>query len=257
MHKNFTLVRELVRREIRSRYLDSLSGLAWLVIQPLMLLLIYGFVFVIIFKAKVPEANTTGFLPYLAIAFWPWTAFSDSVLRSVNSVTTNAGLINKVAVSAEIFPISMVTATFIMHSIGYLSVLLVISLFGIDIHWLGLLPSIVVLIFLYGLALALGLLVSSLNVFIRDLEHIMPPLMMLWFFGTPILYSISLIPDKYQHWMRLNPMTEIVDSLRGFLLWGEYSVNLTLVLTGFSIGLLLIFSVWFFRRLSPRFEDFF
>ncbi|MBE9550011.1 MAG: ABC transporter permease [Proteobacteria bacterium] len=257
MHKNIILVKELVRREIRSRYLDSLSGLAWLVIQPLMLLLIYGFVFVIIFKAKVPEADTTGFLPYLAVAFWPWTAFSDAVLRSVNSVTTNSGLIDKVSVSSEVFPIAMITATFIMHMVGYLAILLVITLFGIPVNWLGIFPAFVVLGFLFMLALALGLLVSSLNVFIRDLEHVVPPFMMLWFFGTPILYSISLIPPEYQHWMRLNPMTGIVNSLRDFLLWGEYSVSPALLLTGLAIILLLLFSLWFFRRLSPRFEDFF
>lgn len=257
MRKNLTLIRELVRREISSRYLDSMSGFAWLIIQPLMLLLIYGFVFVIIFKAKVPEANTTGFLPYLAIAFWPWTAFSDAILRSVNAVTTNSGLIDKVAVSSEVFPIATVTATFIMHMVGYLAILLVMSLFGIPINWLGIFPAFIILGFLFMLALALGLLVSSMNVFIRDLEHIVPPLMMLWFFGTPILYSISLIPPEYQHWMRLNPMTGIVDSLRDYLLWGNYQVNSALLLTGLVIILLLIFAVWFFRRLSPRFEDFF
>ena len=257
MNKNISLIRELVRREISSRYLDSMSGLAWLVIQPLMLLLIYGFVFVIIFKAKVPEADTTGFLPYLAIAFWPWTAFSDSVLRSVNAVTGNAGLIDKVAISSEVFPIATVTATFLMHSIGYLAILLVMSLFGVELHWLGLMPALVILILLYALALALGLLVSSLNVFVRDLEHILPPVMMLWFFGTPILYSISLIPERYQHWMHLNPMTGLMNSLRGYFLRGEYAPGLSLLLTAAAILLLLWFAFWFFRRLSPRFEDFF
>lgn len=257
MQKNITLIRELVRREIRSRYLDSLSGLAWLIIQPLMLLLIYGFVFVIIFQAKVAEADTTGFLPYLAIAFWPWTAFSDAVLRSVNSVTGNAGLIGKVAVSSEVFPIATVTATFLMHCIGYLGILLIMTAFGVELNWLGLLPAVLVLIVLYALALALGLLVSSLNVFIRDLEHVLPPLMTLWFFGTPILYSVSLIPDEYQHWMRLNPMTGIMDTLRGYFLRGEYAPSLSLLLTVVATMLLLVFAVWFYRRVSPRFEDFF
>ncbi len=257
MQKNIILIRELVRREIRSRYLDSLSGLAWLVIQPLMLLLIYGFVFVIIFKAKIPEADTTGFLPYLAIAFWPWTAFSESVLRSISSVTGNAGLIGKVAIASEVFPIATVTATFLMHCIGYIAILLIMAAFGVDLHWWALLPAIVILILLYAFALALALLVSSLNVFVRDLEHVLPPLMTLWFFGTPIIYSISLIPEQYQHWMRLNPMTGIMDTLRGYFLRGEYVPSLSLIVTTVAIMFLLAFAVWFYRRLSPRFEDFF
>ncbi len=257
MNKNITLIRELVRREIHSRYLDSISGFVWLIVQPLMLLLIYGFVFSVIFTVRFPEAETTGFLPYLAVAFWPWTAFSEAVMRSVNSVTDNAGLIDKVAISSEVFPIATVISAFIMHSVGYLAVLLVLTAFGVDIHWLGLLPAMIVLVILFVLALALGLLVSGLNVFVRDLEHMLPPVMMLWFFSTPILYPASMIPEKYTHWLDMNPMSGLMTALREFLLFGDYTNLVGLILPVFITLLLLLLSIWFFRRLSPRFEDFF
>ncbi len=257
MNKNITLIGELVRREIRSRYLDSLSGFAWLIIQPLMLLLIYSFVFTVIFQMRFPETETVGFLPYLAVAFWPWTAFSEAVLKSVNSVTSNAALIDKVAISSEVFPIATVISTFVMHSIGYVAILLVLTAFGIPIHWLGLLPALIVLITLFTLALALGLMVSSLNVFVRDLEHMLPPLMMLWFFATPILYPASMIPEKYSHWMGMNPMAGLMESLRKYLLVGDFT-NLSSLVLPITITLIMLFlSIWFFRRLSPRFEDFF
>ena len=112
MKKGFAIFLELTRREIKTRFLDSFSGLAWLVIQPLILLLIYSFVFVVIFKAKIPEADLTGFVPYLAVAFWPWTAFSESVLRSVSSINANANLIGKVSLPSEVFPCAVVSASF-------------------------------------------------------------------------------------------------------------------------------------------------
>ena len=87
--------RQLVSRAIRTDYLENLTGFAWLVIQPLLLLAVYSFVFTTIFKARVPDSGGIGFVPYLAIAFWPWTAFSESVLRASNSVSANAALISR------------------------------------------------------------------------------------------------------------------------------------------------------------------
>ena len=122
--------RQLVSRAIRTEYLENLTGFAWLVIQPLLLLAVYSFVFTTIFKARGPDSGDIGFMPYLAVAFWPWTAFSESVLRASNSISANAALIGKVAVPSEMIALSTVTATFMMHMAGYLAVLLVIQLFG-------------------------------------------------------------------------------------------------------------------------------
>jgi len=248
--------RQLVSRAVRTDYLDNLTGFAWLIVQPLLLLAVYAFVFTTIFKARIPSAGEVGFVPYLAVAFWPWTAFSESVLRSSAAVTSNAALIGKVAFPTELLPLSVVAATFLMHLAGYLAVLLVLQLMGTPIFWPGLLAAIP-LLFLLGLfACALALFASALQVFIRDVAQILPPLMTFWFFTTPILYSADLLPEQWAAVMQFNPMAWYVDHLRDFLLFGDFSLGVADAVVPVLTLALLALSLQFFRRFSPHFEDF-
>lgn len=248
--------RQLVSRAIRTDYLENLTGFAWLILQPLMLLAVYAFVFTTIFKARIPDAAGIGFVPYLAIAFWPWTAFSEGILRSANSISANAALIGKVSFASELLPLSTVSATFLMHMAGYLAVLLVLQLSGTDIRWLGLLAAVPVLISLFFLSCGLALFASSLQVFVRDVSQALPPLMTFWFFTTPILYSSSILPEQFAIVMRFNPMSWYVERLRDFLLLGNYSLSIIDLVMPLLSVLLFWFSLRFFRRLSGHFEDF-
>ena len=248
--------RQLVSRAVRTDYLDNLTGFAWLVIQPLLLLAVYAFVFTTIFKARIPAAGELGFVPFLAVAFWPWTAFSESVLRASGAVTSNAALIGKVAFPAELLPLSTVAATFLMHLAGYLAVLIVLQLLGTTIHWLGLLAALPVLFLLGVLACALALFASALQVFLRDVAQILPPLMTFWFFTTPILYSASLLPPQWAAVMQFNPMTWYVDRLRDFLLFGDFRVGVADLVVPLLTLLIFGLALVFFRRFSPHFEDF-
>lgn len=248
--------RQLVSRAVRTDYLDNLTGFAWLVIQPLLLLAVYAFVFTTIFKARIPAAGEMGFVPFLAVAFWPWTAFSESVLRASGAVTANAALMGKVAFPAELLPLSTVTATFLMHLAGYLVVLIVLQLLGTTVHWLGLLAALPVLLLLGLLACALALFASALQVFLRDVAQILPPLMTFWFFTTPILYSASLLPPQWAAVMQFNPMTWYVDRLRDFLLFGDFGLGVADLVVPFLTLLMFGLALVFFRRFSPHFEDF-
>ena len=239
-----SVFRQLVSRAVRTDYLENLTGFAWLILQPLILLAVYAFVFTTIFKARIPDAGSGGFVPYLAVAFWPWTAFSEAVLRSSNSISSNAALIGKVSFPSELLPLSTVTATFLMH-------------LGAPIHWLGVIAAIPVLLLLYLFACGLGFFISALQVFIRDVSQILPPLMTFWFFTTPILYSVSILPGGFSTLMKFNPMTWFVQRLRDFILFGDYGLSLD----DLAVPVLTVFVFWislaFFRRFSPHFEDFF
>ena len=248
--------RQLVSRAIRTDYLENLTGFAWLILQPLILLAVYAFVFTTIFKARIPDAGTGGFVPYLAVAFWPWTAFSEAVLRSSNTISANAALIGKVAFPSELLPLSTVTATFMMNMLGYLAVLLVLQLMGADIHWLGLLAALPVVLLLYLFASGLALFISALQVFIRDISQILPPLMTFWFFTTPILYSSSLLPENFATLMKFNPMSWYVERLRDFLLLGNYQLGPWDLLVPAVTVVVFILSLRFFRKFSAHFEDF-
>lgn len=247
---------QLVLRAIRTDYLNNLSGFAWLILQPLMLLAVYAFVFTTIFKARIPELDPGAFVPFLAIAFWPWTAFSDAVLKSSNVVTSNAALIGKVAFNSQLLPLSMVSATFVMHMAGYAAVLLVLQLTGTDIHWGGLLPAAAVLVFLYVFACALALIFSALHVFVRDLDQMLPPLMTFWFFMSPILYSPTLLPDRLAGLLEWNPITWFVGALRDALMFGELTLTWRDALVPAFVLLLAFLATRFFRRMSGHFEDF-
>lgn len=248
--------RQLVSRAVRTDYLENVTGFAWLIIQPLMLLAIYSFVFTTIFKARIPDAGAVGFTAYLAVAFWPWTAFSESVLRSSSSISGNAALIGKVAFSTEMIPLSTVSAAFLMHMAGYLAVLVVLQFTGTPIHWLGAIAALPVLFLLYLLACGIALLASALQVFIRDVAQILPPLMTFWFFSTPILYGTSILPPSWVPVMQMNPMTWYVDKLRAFLLFGDYSIKATDLVVPILTLLMVFIGFRFFRRVSPHFEDF-
>ena len=221
-----------------------------------MLLAVYAFVFTTIFKARVPDAGSIGFVPFLAVAFWPWTAFSEGILKASNSVSANAALIGKVSFASELLPLSTVTATFIMHMAGYLGVLIVLAILGTPINLLGVLASIPLLVLMFLLSAGLALFASCLQVFIRDVGQILPPLMTFWFFTTPILYSISILPEPYASLMKLNPITWYVDHLRNFLLFGNFTMTLSDLIIPVVSVLVFWFSLMFFRRLSRHFEDF-
>lgn len=248
--------RQLVSRAVRTDYLENLTGFAWLILQPLILLAVYAFVFTTIFKARIPDAGAAGFVPYLAVAFWPWTAFSESILRSSNVVSANAALIGKVAFPTELLPLSSVTATFLMNLAGYLVILLVLQLTGTSIQWLGLAAALPVLALLFLFACGVALFASALQVFVRDVGQILPPLMTFWFFTTPILYSASILPDRFEAVMRFNPMSWYVGRLRDCLLLGSWSFSWLDV----AVPLLTLIVFWtslrFFRKFSAHFEDF-
>jgi ABC-type polysaccharide/polyol phosphate export permease len=248
--------RNLVWRQIRQDYLENLTGFAWLILQPLVLLGVYAFVFGTIFKARVPDDAGVGFVPYLAVAFWPWTAFSEAILRASGSITANAALIGKVAFASEQLPLAAVTATFVMHLAGYAAVLLVLQFLGTDLHWAWLPVLLMVLALLWLLASAIALFASALQVFVRDVAQILPPLMTFWFFTTPIIYSAALLPPQVAAVMAWNPMAWFVGKTRDLLLFGQADFGwpwlLALVLTAAALWLALRF----FRRLSGHFEDF-
>ncbi len=246
----------LVIRQIRQDYLENLTGFAWLILQPLILLAVYAFVFTTIFKARIPDAAEIGFVPYLAVAFWPWTAFSEAVLRANSSITANGALIGKVAFATEQIPLASVTATFIMHLVGYLAVLIILQLMGTDIHWLYLLLVIPILLLMWVFACAIALFTSATQVFVRDLAQILPPLMTFWFFTTPILYSASYLPASVQKYAQWNPMAWFVAKLRELLLFGDVSFGISALVVVLFISVFAWASLRFFRRFSGHFEDF-
>ena len=255
-----TLVREralfanFFRRELYSRYLGSVSGLAWAFVHPLALLAVYHFVFTTVFRTG--PMNGKSFLVFVAVALWPWLAAQEALQRGTVSIAGYAGLIRKVAFPHEIVVYASVAATLALQFVGYLAVLIVLAFLGETVHFEGLLLAVPLWLLLAVAVTGLALALAALQVFIRDVEHILMPVLMILMYLTPILYPLSLVPEGMKPWVAANPFGYLVDRLRDALLDGRLAL-------GWGDALAVAIAValfgggrWIFLKLSPHFEDF-
>ncbi len=242
------------RRELFTRYLGSISGLAWALLNPIALLAVYHFVFTAIFPAR--GFGQASFLAFLAVALWPWFATQEALQRGTTSLGGYAGLIRKVAFPHELVVYASVSATFALHFAGYVAILAILYAMGEPLHPAGLVLAVplwmVLLIGVTGIALAL----SALQVFIRDVEHILSPVLMMAMYLTPILYPIDAVPERVRPWLAANPFGWLVGRMREALLEGRLSLQ-----WGDAVAVMVAVALFLagravFRRLSPHFEDF-
>ena len=244
------------KREFQENYLGNLTGLAWVFIQPLITLFIYTIVFEKIFKTKFPEAENIGFIVYLALGFWPWTAFSEAIMRSIPSIVEKKNLIGKVKVDLKLIVIAKVTTSFMIHLIGYLFVLILLIVIGKEFNYYAIPLLLLPLIQLYILALSFSFLLSAIQVFIRDTLHLMNSLITLWFFSTPIIYSVSLMPDYIKRIMVINPVYIPINFIHDSLITQKPLEWSSMFLLTIYFLIFLFFSLYIFKKLEPHFEDF-
>jgi len=245
------------KREIKDKYLGNLTGFSWIFIQPIITLLIYWFVFDQIFEARFSkDEQSVGFIVYLAIGFWPWMAFSEAVITSITSVSEKSDLIGKIKIDLKTLVLATVTAKFSLHLVGYIVVLTGLIVFNNSLNIYSIFLVLFPLIQLYLFAYALGLILSSLQIFVRDTLQLMTTIITLWFFMTPIIYSESFIPEAFRSIIQFNPLYIPITFIHnavlgtGHMPWFEL-----LVLLVFTI-MLLILAIKIFNKLSSSFEDF-
>jgi lipopolysaccharide transport system permease protein len=250
------LTTHFVRREIRNRYLGSFSGGLWALIQPLIQLAVYGFVWIYVFRMRIPGGDgAPGIVPFLALGVWPWNAFSESLVRATTAVQDNAALIGKVALPREVLVFSSVASSFLLHGVGFCAILLVFWLYGTPLHALGLPLAAALFLQLFVLALGFALLFAAIQVFVRDLGQTLTQLMPLWMFAGPVLYPRDYLPERFRGWLDYNPFTFYPEALREALL-GYGSTGTPWIVASVIALALLALGYGVFRRLSPHFEDF-
>ncbi|WP_183961265.1 ABC transporter permease [Chiayiivirga flava] len=252
--RSVSLCRLFVVQDLRSRFEGSILGVAWTLVSPLTQLAVFYVVFLHIFKARVPGLAPDAYLAFLALGFWPWFAFSESVVRATTTLQDHAALAAKVALPKTVLVFSRVLSCFILHGIGFVAVLVVIGVASPLLEWRLLPVAVVAWVPLFAIAVGIGLLTASVQVFVRDLGQGIGPAMSLWFFLTPVIYSADMGPPALQAALYWNPIASVVEAQR-LLLFPDAS------LPGWQVlALSTIFfpsaGIWIFRRLEPWFEDY-
>jgi ABC-type polysaccharide/polyol phosphate export permease len=251
---NRNLLKNLVVRDLKHRYVGSIGGFMWSVIHPLVSFVSYTFVFTVIFNTQLgPEFGTDSFAIFFFCGFLPWYLFSDTIMRNCSAISDNAPLITKTIIPPEILPISITISNFVHHMIG-LVILLVVMLLFHSIH-LSALWIILYIGMILMLAQGLGWIVAGLHVFVRDTIQGLQILMFLWFWFTPVLYPLTRLPPEFRPYAELNPMAVIITGYRNSLLHlAQPDFSKVAIVLGASILIFVIGAV-LFRQAKPAFPD--
>jgi len=248
--KDRELLYFLVWKDIKVRYKQTALGVAWVILQPLLGMLLFTLLFGRV--AKLPSDGLPYPIFYYA-SLLSWTYFSTSLTTASNSVISNTSLITKVYFPRILLPASAVIAPLLDLAIA--SVILFGLLLVYDVAFtpaLALLPLILLLLVVF--TLGVGQFFAALNVNYRDVKHALPFLVQLWMFASPVVYPISMVPPGYQWLLSLNPIAGIIEATRAII--GGRPLPWELLGTSSVVTLLVfVLGIWYFHRTARRFAD--
>jgi homopolymeric O-antigen transport system permease protein len=241
----------LIWRDLKVRYKQTALGVAWVIMQPLLLTLIFTVFLGILVRVPSDGAPYPLFV-YLGLL--PWTFFSSSVTSGAASLIANAHLITKVYFPRMLIPMGSLGARLVDFAISFVILAGMLIYYRIpltlNLVWLPLLILLVAL-----LALSCSMLTAALNVKYRDVGFILPVIVQAWMFVSPVLYPLGLIPAKWRKVYSLNPLVGIIDGFRAACLGSRF--NWTALVIAFAVAVLLfVWSVYLFRRVEKSFADF-
>jgi lipopolysaccharide transport system permease protein len=247
----------LAGRDIKLRYSQTALGVAWAVIQPLSTMLVFS-----LFFGRLARMPSDG-VPYpllTLLGVLPWQLFSSALAQSSNSLVAEQRLITKVYFPRLIVPVASTLSGVVDFAVTFLLACAMLALFGAE-GWfhvkitLALLALPCFALFALASALSVGLWLAALNVQYRDVRYVIPFMMQLWMFATPVVYPSSLVPGRYRVLYGLNPMAGVVDGFRWAILgtrspgWAPLGVSLLVV------SAVLVGGLYYFRRVERSFAD--
>lgn len=210
------MIINLVKRDLKSRYKGSVFGFFWMFLNPLLQLFVYTAVFSVIMRMGIDK-----FYLFLFVALVPWIFFSTCLSGGAQVIFSQQDMVKKIYFPREVLPLSFTISQFVNMLLSFIIVLLAVLLSGIEINFVAWLFLPLIMVIEFFLALGITYIVSALNVYFRDLEHIMQILAMVWMYMTPVIYPIEMVPEEYTALFYLNPMTSIVNSYRNILYYGK------------------------------------
>jgi lipopolysaccharide transport system permease protein len=241
----------LVWRDVSVRYKQTVLGIAWAIIQPISTMVVFS-----VFFGKLARIPSDG-IPYPVFSYAalvPWTFFATALAQSSTSLVRDANLLTKVYFPRLVMPIASVLVGTVDFALAFTVLLGMMFAFGtfpsINVLWLPLL-----LLLALGTALGTGLWLAALNVRFRDVHHVVPFLIQVWLFATPVAYPSSLLPSSWRLLYGLNPMVGVVEGFRWALLGTHTRPGAVIVVSAVTVAALLVSGAFFFRRLERTFAD--
>lgn len=241
------LIWALALKELKIRYKRSVLGFLWALLNPLLLMLVLTVVFSSIMGANIPH-----YAIFLLSVLLPWTFFAQSLAYAAESIVGNADLIKKVRVAKSVFPMAAVVSNMINLFLSLIPLVLIVLVLQHSLYltWLYLpVPLLALTLFTVGATFFF----ATLNVFYRDVAHILQVVLQVWFYVTPVLYSIDAFPVKYRWLFKLNPLIFVLNGFRLSVYYGKLPA-IQSVLASFACGLAaLLIGFAIFRRFEDRF----
>jgi ABC-type polysaccharide/polyol phosphate export permease len=256
------LLGNLVIRDLKVRYKNSVLGVLWSLVNPLLMMIVFTVVFTVM--APVSSASVKSFPVFVLCGLLPWNFFTTSIIGSTISIVSNAPLIKKVYFPREVLPLSMILANLVNFFIALIVLFVMILAFGIPLtRWILYLPVVILIQIVF--TLGIGLFLATINVFYRDTQQIMDVLVLAWFFMTPIFYPIDILPRNYELlgfnldvWRLayiLNPMASLIATYRVILYTGAPPALDFLIRTALTAGVTLVIGWLVFNRYSWSFAE--
>jgi ABC-type polysaccharide/polyol phosphate export permease len=249
------LIQTLVVRDLKARYRGSVLGFFWSFVNPLLLLLIYNFVFTKVLVG-VHSKDMEPYALFMFCGILPWTWFSSSLLESSNTLIAGGNLIKKVLFPAEVLPIVTVLANMVHFFLGLpiLGAFLIYYQRPVDPVELLWFPVIVLVQLVLSTGLALWL--SAMTVHFRDLKDLLGNVLTLWFFATPIIYPMLEAPENMRWWLNLNPITHLMISYQEVLFFpGPHGHWMWLLTLGAASLVVFLVGYFVFDRLRDSFAE--
>ncbi|MEC4985364.1 MAG: ABC transporter permease [Oscillatoria sp. PMC 1068.18] len=245
----YDLLRELVSRDLKLLYKRSLLGIGWTLINPLLQLAVFVFVFKLVLAVEIPRYSS-----YVFTGLLVWTWFQNSLFQATGAIIANRSLIRQPGFPNGILPV-VITTTGLIHFLLALPVLIVFLLIdNVELKLIVfLLPILQLIQFL--LTVSLSYILAAINVTFRDTQHTLGVLLQLFFYLTPIFYEINNVPAEYLRLYNLNPMVHLITAYRDILIYGTAPDWQVLLIIGIATVIFLPVGLYIFRVQSDRFVE--
>lgn len=253
------LIQSLVARDLKARYRGSTLGFLWSFLNPLLLLLVYTFVFTVMPGVRSTAVDARSYSVFMFCGLLPWSWFSSSLLEASSVLVAGGNLIRKVLFPAEVLPLVTVIAGLVNFCLGLPILLVFIVYFGIPFEWSDLVWLPIIVLVQLALTLGLALFLSAMTVHFRDLRDLLSNFMTLWFFATPILYPLTQVEKTAPSsvWLlKLNPFTHIALGYQAVLYHpGPFQDGAGLLAVGAASLLVLFLGYFVFDRMRDTFAE--